>query len=44
VVHTSSSVDVKNDKSGSEAEVGKSKGVQGGSRDSGHVSSDLSDQ
>jgi hypothetical protein len=39
--HTGSSINVKNDKSGPEAEVGEGKGVQGGSRDSGHVSSDL---
>jgi hypothetical protein len=38
---TSSSINVKNDKSGPEAEVGESKGVQGGSRDSGHISCDL---
>jgi hypothetical protein len=42
--HTGSSINVKNDKSGPEAEVGEGKGVQGGSRDSGHVSGDLSHQ
>jgi hypothetical protein len=41
VKRTGSSVDVENNESGPETEVGESEGVQGGSRDSGHVSCDL---
>jgi hypothetical protein len=41
---TGGSINVENDESGPEAEVGESESVQGGRRDSGHVSCDLSHQ